>query len=161
MRLLFIRHGRTSSNVGRLLDTGHPGAPLDEVGLGQAVSLAERLAAEPVEAVYTSDLVRARQTGEPLARARGLAVRELPGLREIYAGHDDMATDWGPYVSVLDSWSTDLTARRPGGEDALEFMTRFDAAVAEIGASGVGCAALVSHGAALRVWIPARAKGHQ
>ncbi len=157
VRLLLIRHGRTASNVGRLLDTGHPGAPLDETGLAQAEALVATLAGEPIGAVYTSDLTRARQTGTPLARARGLTVRELPGLREIYAGDDDMSPDWGPYVDVLDSWHDDLTNCLPNGENAVVFMDRFDRAVAEIAASGVDCAALVSHGAALRVWVPARA----
>jgi probable phosphoglycerate mutase len=151
-----IRHGRTASNVGRLLDTGHPGAPLDETGLDQAAGLVARLAHEPIEAVYTSDLTRARQTGEPLAAARGLAVRELAGLREIFAGDNDMSPDSNPYVEMLDSWHTSLTNCLPNGEDAITFMARYDGAVAQIAAAGHACAALVSHGAALRVWVPAR-----
>ncbi len=157
MRLLLIRHGRTASNVGHLLDTGHPGAPLDEVGRAQAEALATTLAGSGVEAVYTSDLTRARQTAAPLARALGLPVRELRGLREIYAGDDDMSADWDPYVAVLWSWVDDPDASLPNGETGTAFMDRFDAAVDEVAASGVGCAALVSHGAALRVWVPARA----
>ena len=57
MRLLLIRHGRTASNVTRLLDTAPPGAPLDDVGLDQARALADTLADEPIEAVYASDPV--------------------------------------------------------------------------------------------------------
>ncbi len=157
MRLLLIRHGRTASNVGRLLDTGHPGAPLDDTGLQQAQRLVDRLAHEPIEAVFTSDLTRARQTGEPIAAVRGLSVHELPGLREIYAGDDDMSPDWNPYIAVLDSWFDDPHHSLPNGENAIVFLDRFDRAIAEIAASGVGCAALVSHGAALKVWVPARA----
>lgn len=157
MRLLLIRHGRTASNVGRLLDTGHPGAPLDDTGLSQAEALVAALAEEPIEAVFTSDLTRARQTGAPLAAALGVPVRELPGLREIYAGDEDMSPDWNPYVAVLDSWFDDPTNSLPNGENAVVFLDRFDKAVAEIAAAGVECAALVSHGAALRVWVPARA----
>lgn len=116
----------------------------------------EALAAEPIEAVYTSDLTRARQTGEPLAAALGVEVRQLSGLREIFAGDDDMAADWTPYVTVLDTWVREPANCLPNGENAIEFMERFDAAVAEIAGSGMNCAALVSHGAAMRVWIPAR-----
>jgi len=56
VRLILIRHGQTQSNVDHLLDTGHPGAPLTEEGLEQAATLVDRLASEPIEAVYSSDL---------------------------------------------------------------------------------------------------------
>lgn len=154
MRLILIRHGQTQSNLDHLLDTGHPGAPLTEAGLAQARTLVDRLADEPIEAVYSSDLTRARQTAEPLAASKGVTVTQHPGLREIFAGVDDMSEDWVPYVSVLDTWHTDPESKLLDGENWPEFQTRFDAAVAEIVASGVEVAALVSHGAALRVWIP-------
>ena len=57
MRLYLVRHGRTPSNVARLLDTAVPGADLDAVGLAQADTLVERLAGHRVDAVYASDLV--------------------------------------------------------------------------------------------------------
>ncbi len=154
VRLILIRHGQTQSNVDHLLDTGHPGAQLTDDGLRQAASLVDRLAAEPIEAIYSSDLTRARQTAEPLAASKGLTVRQHPGLREIFAGVDDMSADWVPYVSVLDTWHTDPENKLADGENWPEFQERFEAAVAEIVASGVQVAALVSHGAALRVWIP-------
>ena len=154
MRLILIRHGQTQSNVDHLLDTGHPGAPLTDEGLEQAATLVERLSAEPIEVIYSSDLTRARQTAEPLASAKGLRVMEHPGLREIFAGADDMSSDWVPYVSVLDTWHTDPENKLPDGESWPEFQRRFEAAIAEIAATGGEVAALVSHGAALRVWIP-------
>ncbi|MHB1007767.1 MAG: histidine phosphatase family protein [Propionibacteriaceae bacterium] len=154
MRLILIRHGQTQSNLDHLLDTGHPGAPLTEAGLVQARTLVDRLADEPIEAVYSSDLTRARQTAEPLAASKGLTVTQHPGLREIFAGVDDMSEDWVPYVSLLDTWHTDPENKLVDGENWLEFQERFEAAIAEIVASGVEVAVLVSHGAALRVWIP-------
>ncbi len=154
MRLILIRHGQTQSNLDHLLDTGHPGAPLTDEGLQQAATLVERLAAEPIEVIYSSDLTRARQTAEPLASAKGLRVLEHAGLREIFAGADDMSSDWVPYVSVLDTWHTDPENKLPDGESWPEFQERFEAAIAEIADTGVEVAALVSHGAALRVWIP-------
>ncbi len=154
MRLILIRHGQTQSNVDHFLDTGHPGAPLTELGLVQAASLVDRLAAEPIELMYSSDLTRARQTAEPLAASKGLTVVQHAGLREIYAGVDDMSTDWMPYVAVLDTWHTSPENHLEGGENWPQVQQRFDAAVSEILDSGVQVAALVSHGAALRVWIP-------
>jgi probable phosphoglycerate mutase len=154
VRLILIRHGQTQSNVDHLLDTGHPGAPLTAVGLEQALSLVERLASEPIAAIYSSDLTRARQTAQPLAASKSLSVTEHAGLREIFAGADDMSPDWVPYVSVLDTWHTEPENKLPDGENWPEFQERFETAIAEIADTGVEVAALVSHGAALRVWIP-------
>ena len=160
MRLYLVRHGRTPSNVARLLDTAVPGADLDAVGLAQADTLVERLAGHRVDAVYASDLVRTQQTVAPLAADRGLDVTVLGGLREIQAGEDEMSPLWERYVGSLRSWGEgDRSAKVPGGEDAVEFFDRYDAAVGEIAAAGHDAALLVSHGAALRMWIAARVGG--
>lgn len=159
MRLYLVRHGQTPSNVARVLDTAFPGADLDETGRAQAGALVGRLAGRPLDAVYASDLVRTQQTVAPLASDRGLAVRVLGGLREIQAGEDEMSSDWRRFIDVLSSWRHDPSRRVPGGEDAVAFFGRFDAAVAAIAAAGHASALLVSHGAALRMWIAARVGG--
>lgn len=160
MRLFLVRHGRTPSNVDRLLDTAFPGADLDAVGRAQAAALPGRLAGVELDALYASDLVRTQQTAAPLASERGLAPTILPGLREIAAGDQEMWPRWDAYVGVLTDWARgDLGSARPGGESGVEFFARFDDAVAEIAASGARSAALVSHGAALRMWVGGRVGG--
>jgi len=155
MRIIFIRHGRTASNTAHELDTGFPGAPLDEVGRAQAEALVERLKEEPIEAVMASDITRARQTAEPLARARRVPLILHPGVREIYAGDWDMATDWTGFIDVASSWVTDPGSTMPNGDDGVSFFARFDGALAELGE--FGCAAVVSHGGALLTWLRTRA----
>ncbi|WP_040157596.1 histidine phosphatase family protein [Nigerium massiliense] len=160
MRLHLVRHGRTPSNVTSALDTAYPGADLDDRGRAQAELLVERFDGVPLEGLYASDLVRTQQTIAPLAAARGLDVGILGGLREIQAGEDEMSHDFGRYVGVLQRWvSGELTARVPGGEDAIGFYERYDDAVAQIAAAGHEHALLVTHGAALRMWVGARAEG--
>lgn len=160
MRLILVRHGQTSSNVELLLDTAAPGADLDNTGRQQALSLVSRLEHEVIEALYASNLVRTQQTVAPLAESRELPVRVLHGLREIPAGHAEMGNDATDYVTTMMKWGEgDLAARIPGGENALEFMQRYDQAIAEIAAGGHNTALAVSHGAALRVWAAARVPG--
>jgi len=160
MRLLLVRHGRTASNVSGLLDTAHPGAPLDEVGRAQAERLVARLDGVGLGGLYSSDIHRAVQTATPLAQARGLPLVELPGLREIPAGDQELLPTWDAYIDVLRAWGEGrLTERRPGGEDAHAFFARYDAAVARIAEEGHAAALLVSHGAALRTWVSARVAG--
>ncbi len=162
MRLILIRHGRTSSNVGAILDTAVPGAPLDETGLAQADLLVGRLSAHPIDAVYASDLTRSQQTAAPLAAARRLEVTILPGLREVSAGVDEGTVDNATvrYTDMVVAWQRgQLDALIPGGETGVDFFRRYDAAIAQIAAAGQANAALVSHGAALRTWCGRRIQG--
>jgi probable phosphoglycerate mutase len=81
MELLVIRHAlpvRTASPDGSPADP-----PLSETGRAQAERLAAWLASERIDALYASPLRRARETAQPLASARGLAVALDPGLVEL------------------------------------------------------------------------------
>ncbi|MFN2494754.1 MAG: histidine phosphatase family protein, partial [Pseudonocardiaceae bacterium] len=79
MRLVLVRHGETTANAAGVLDTRLPGCPLSEEGHRQAAELAQRLADEPVVAVYASRALRAQQTAAPVAARHGVAVQVLDG----------------------------------------------------------------------------------
>ncbi|GLU50272.1 histidine phosphatase family protein [Nocardiopsis ansamitocini] len=161
MRLLLIRHGQTPSNVSRVLDTEEPGASLTELGTQQAAALTTTLVAHDIAVLYASTLVRTQQTAAPLAAERGLEIRVRAGLRELVAGELEMRGDHesiGTYLRTAFAWSAGETqVRIPGGENGVEALGRFDAVVAEAAATGAATAALVSHGAVIRMWVAARA----
>ncbi|TNC19449.1 histidine phosphatase family protein [Georgenia sp. 311] len=161
MRLILIRHGQTSSNVGGLLDTGEPGAHLTELGREQAAAVARTLADERIDAVYASTLVRTQQTAEPLLAERGLELRVRDGIREISAGDLEMRGDdeaVRAYVGTIFGWAQDPDRRLPGGESGHEVWQRYDDVVAEAHAEGVGTAVMFSHGAVIRSWTAVRAE---
>lgn len=60
--------------------------PLGEVGHQQAQALAKHLKDRPIAAIYSSDLSRARDTAEPLSRAKGLEIQTDARLRELDFG---------------------------------------------------------------------------
>lgn len=162
MRLLLVRHGQTPSNVDHLLDTGVPGAGLTALGEQQAAVLPEALADEDIEAVYASTLIRTQLTAAPLAASRGLDVVVRDGIREVFAGDLEMVrgdTEQGVvYMRTVFAWAAgDTGLRMPGGESGAEALARYDAVVAEAAESGAGTVAMVSHGAAIRLWTAARA----
>ncbi|MFG1926957.1 histidine phosphatase family protein [Cryptosporangium sp. NPDC048952] len=161
MRLILIRHGQTPSNVAHLLDTGLPGPGLTDLGHEQAAALPEALADEDIEVLFVSTLVRTHLTAAPLAAARGLEPIVRDGLREIVAGDLEMASDnesVKTYLTTSFGWSAGQTdLRMPGGEDGVEFLGRYDAVIDEAAATGADTVALVSHGAAIRAWVAARA----
>ena len=65
--ILIIRHGQTAWNTQKRLQ-GHSDIPLNENGRLQAVTLAEILRDEPLDAIFSSDLQRAYQTAYEIAR---------------------------------------------------------------------------------------------
>lgn len=162
MRLLLIRHGQTPANVRGELATARPGPGLTAMGRRQAAAIPDAVAAEQIAAIYVSPLIRTAETAAPLSRALGLDPVVREGLEEIEAGDLEDARDLPSvmtYVTTAFGWAAgDLDARMPGGIDGHEFFGRFDGAVAELADRHLdGTVAVVSHGAAIRVWSGARA----
>jgi broad specificity phosphatase PhoE len=104
--LLLARHGETAFNAERRWQ-GHHDAPLSATGRAQAQALAERIAREQPVALYSSDLPRARETAEAIARQSGLEpvfdarwrevdVGEWLGLApdEVEARHPEGSARW-------------------------------------------------------------------
>ena len=85
-RLLLIRHGQSQGNAERRFG-GHSPTPLSDLGRAQAEATARALSAERVTAIYSSDLLRAVETAEPLARLTGLEIKRTEALRERSVGH--------------------------------------------------------------------------
>lgn len=161
MRLFLIRHGQTPSNVAGLLDTAAPGPGLTELGLRQAAEIPDALQSTPVDAIYASTLLRTQLTAAPLAEDRGLDVTVLPGIHEIEAGDLELLGDHRSirvYLETAFSWGLgQLDPRMPGGSDGHEFFARFEESIDTVAASGAATAVVVSHGAAIRVWVAGRA----
>lgn len=86
--IYLVRHGETLANRQGILQ-GWTNNPLDDTGRKQASALVTRAARVPLDALYTSDLIRTRETAAPLAAARGMEAKALPGLREISFGKWD------------------------------------------------------------------------
>lgn len=162
MRLLLIRHGQTPANVRGDLDTASPGPGLTDLGRRQAEALAHALRDEPISGVYVSRLTRTHLTAAPLAAARGLTPVELAGIHEIEAGDFEGRRDPDAvrgYFGTVVAWvEGDLARAMPGGANGASFFSRFDGALGEIGMRHAPDAtvAVVSHGAAIRVWAGAR-----
>ncbi len=84
-RLYLVRHGQSAGNAeGRF--GGHSPTPLSKLGLEQANLTAQSLAKEKIDAIYTSDLHRAVQTAEPLAKLLDLPIIKTSAFRERHVG---------------------------------------------------------------------------
>ncbi len=87
--ILLIRHGESApARAGEsfALVDGHGDPELAPAGQEQAVRVADRLAGEPIAAIYVSTLRRTSETAAPLAVRLGLQPVVEAGLREVYLG---------------------------------------------------------------------------
>ncbi len=162
LRLVLVRHGQTTANATDVLDTRLPGHPLTEEGHRQAAELAQRLAGEPVVAVYASRALRAQQTARPVAARHRLAVQILDGVHEVFVGDLEGRRGAQAHLTLHElyrAWHAgDLEAARPGGESGKQVLARYLADVAAISSvHRTGTAVLVSHGAATRLAVVALA----
>lgn len=80
-RLCLVRHGETEWNAERRLQ-GQIDIGLNDTGRRQALAAGRWLRGQPIRAVYSSDLQRARCTAEAIAAALGLPLTTSPQLRE-------------------------------------------------------------------------------
>lgn len=147
MRLFLIRHGRQSSPLCNV------DVDLSEAGKEQTVLLAQRLTGMDPDRIYTSGLLRARQTAEILfGREAEFLVREE--LNEISFGEltgksdaENTVTFW-EYFAAKERKESNL--RLPGGESPAEVYARAVKVVEEAVLSGAETVVFVTHGGVIR-----------
>jgi 2,3-bisphosphoglycerate-dependent phosphoglycerate mutase len=156
-RILLVRHGETDWNAsGRI--QGHSDTPLNAAGRLQARRAAQRLAREPIRALYSSDLARAFETAAIIGAPLGLTVVASPQLRERRYGEWEGLTSaeiQAHYPEQFAIWrarSTDFAP--PQGETRNEILTRALAELQTIARRHVReMVVVVSHGGLCYVLI--------
>ncbi len=129
MRCCIVRHGETPWNADRRLQ-GHQDIPLNDLGLVQAEAAGQHLLRRhqqtPFVAVVSSDLLRAYQTAEAVAKALNMPVQSKPALRERHYGlfegktpKEAAAYDPVAYGALVER--ADLAAA-PGAAEPLQAM---------------------------------------
>lgn len=154
-RIIAVRHGETDWNVDTRIQ-GQLDIALNEKGRWQAARLAQALAEEALDAIYSSDLSRAHATAQAIAAARepSAPVQTHQGLRERGFGKFEGHT----YAAIEAQWPEESRLWRirdphfapVGGETPLQVMTRVGHTVIDIAARHPGeQIVLVAHGGVL------------
>ena len=134
-KFYLVRHGESMGNQKGLF-LGHTDMELTEKGHMQAEKAAEYLANMPVDAIYSSDLLRAYQTAEHTAKRKGLTVTKSEQLREIYAGEWEAQSFCGLeklYPETYGLWLSNIgRARCDAGESVAELQQRLLGEIARI-----------------------------
>lgn len=156
-RLILIRHGETDWNVeGRY--QGQSDVPLSERGRFQAAEMRPHVQVLKPAAIYSSDLIRARETAEILASPLQLTVRIDPRLREIHLGEwegllfDEIQARYSGLLKLRREDPAKVSA--PGGETVAQVRDRVLAATGEIAERHRDqTVVLVAHGLPLAILI--------
>ena len=157
--LHLVRHGRSVWNAaGRI--QGQIDIELDEIGLQQAQCIADRLAHEPIAAIYSSPLLRAIATAHAIAGRFNLPVTPDARLMEYNFGvisgmtwdevaetHPDLANRW-----LEDPWAVPVG----GSEGRVKFAARVMSVMQDICARHPAeHVAVVAHGGTFGVYLAA------
>jgi probable phosphoglycerate mutase len=153
---LLIRHADNDMLGSQVLAGRGPGVSLNENGRSQSHRLARRLAALPIEAIYSSPLERTRETAGPLAEKLGKPVQVMQEINEVDFG------DWtgSSFAELSDNprWKAFNTfrssTRTPGGEMSIQVQQRMIGALEELCTRHPkAMVALFSHGDPIRTVI--------
>jgi broad specificity phosphatase PhoE len=156
-RLIYLlRHGEVvRADTRRFI--GHLDVPLSPGGEAQCAAQARRLAALPIDALYSSDLERARRSGEIIGAPHGLRPTALPALREMAMGRWEGLTADEIRAREPDAfrdWMTRIGEFPfPEGESVPDLVARAGPAFDCIVAAAGGAVAIVAHGGTNRALL--------
>ena len=127
-RIYITRHGETDYNKAHLVQGRGIDLALNEVGLQQGQAFCTWYKDIPFNKVYTSTLIRSRQTVEPFINA-GIPTEQLAGLDElsfgIYEGEPIVSTPGDVLFDIKTEWfKGDYEAKVEGGESLLDVVAR-------------------------------------
>ena len=155
--LYIIRHGESRGNLENRF-VGSSDWELTDRGHEQAKLLGEYMKGIDIDAVYSSDLIRAVDTARPFADAKGMKIIQRKNLREIDGGEweevlfEDIARD---YPKEFGAWKTDfINAVTIGGETTRELADRVYNEIKNIAQENEGKAvAVVFHATAIKAFL--------
>lgn len=160
--LYLVRHGETEWNVQKKVQ-GHVDSPLTALGVKQAESVAGKLNDIHFDAVFSSDLLRAKRTAEIIIQEKKLAIRTSRALRERHYGIYEGKPSADYQAATAHVWEefNKLTEEErktfpyPDGIESDEQLgSRFITFLREIAISHMEKTVLVvSHGGALRNFL--------
>ena len=134
----FVRHGENLANLTREFSHRVVDYPLTERGVAQAQATARYFRGQDIAAIYSSPLLRARQTADIIGAAlRRLPVQTIEAFREVNVGalelHPPSEEHWALHDRILADWmSGRASARFPDGEDHTMLIQRVQRGLREV-----------------------------
>ncbi len=130
MNLYFVRHGESEANTRHVISNRESTFHLTAKGRQQAETLAGKLRSIPFSAMFSSPVLRARETTEILSTVLGIPYHVTEALREYDCGILEEKSDqesWGYHNQYYEDWVVrgQYTNKPEGGECFLDIQNRF------------------------------------
>ncbi|MDD5416024.1 MAG: histidine phosphatase family protein [Candidatus Daviesbacteria bacterium] len=156
--LYIVRHGQTDWNL-KEITQGETNIPLNNKGIKQAKALGKNLKNIHFDVVFSSDLIRAKQTAEVINLERKLAIKTAKALRERRYGKHE-GTPQSEMKEIYDTWEKlskkERLSYKPyeSYETDEEIIGRYITFLREVAVLYLGKTVLiVSHGGVMRVLL--------
>ena len=159
MILYFVRHGESEANVQHVISNRESTFALTERGREQAQNLAEQLSDIPFTAIFSSPILRARETAEILSRSFHLPYQVTEALREYDCGILEEQSDeesWRSHRGFYEDWTVrhNYSNKPEGGECFTEIRERFVPFIESFKREGDDHILLIGHGGLFHLMLP-------
>lgn len=162
MKCYFVRHGESEANILRVISNRESPFGLTALGKKQANTLAEGLKDISITAIFSSPVLRARETADILSQSLRQPYQVTEALREYDCGILEEKSDdasWGLHRAIYEDWTLNHNhVRKPeGGESFMDIQNRFLPFIKSLTHDGlhpnhhVLC---VGHGGLLQLMLP-------
>lgn len=142
-RLYLTRHGENQANLTNEFSYKRVDYPLTQKGMLQALQTAIFFRNKRIDAIFSSPLKRAIQTGTIIGQTLNLGITVIENFREVNVGElevfPSLKDAWKLHNQIFEDWlSGRPEARFPGGEDYFSLIKRVQSGVMQIVANHKG-----------------------
>jgi probable phosphoglycerate mutase len=159
MKLYFVRHGESEANTKNVISNRESPFGLTERGRERAQTLADKLKEIPFTAIYSSPILRARETAEILSQSINLPYQVTEALREYDCGVLEGKSDeesWGLHRHYYEDWTLrrNYSNKPEGGECFVEIQNRFLPFIESFEYESDEHILLIGHGGLFHLMLP-------
>lgn len=159
MKLYFVRHGESEANVQHVISNRESPFGLTERGKRQARTLAGKLKDISFTAIFTSPILRARETAEILSKLFRLPYQVTEALREYDCGILEEKSDeesWRLHQEYYEDWTLrhNHSNKPEGGECLVDIKNRFLPFIHSLSQDGDDHILLIGHGGLFHLMLP-------
>jgi len=155
MKLILVRHAQSEANAKGIFQDNTLGTPLSKQGIEQAKNLALRLKDEKIDAIYSSEMKRAEETANIIAKNHNVKVILDKRLNEFNSGtlrsKDELFNFFEKHRGEKGDEYFDV--KTPGGESKRDHANKIESFLSEIIQKYKGTIIVISHGGTNKLFM--------
>ncbi len=159
MKLYFVRHGESEANVQHVISNRVSPFGLTELGRRQAQTLAGKLRDIPITAIFSSPVLRAKETADIVSRSFYLPYQVTEALREYDCGYLEGRSDeesWKQHRKYYEDWTVhhNYSSKPTAGESFIDIQNRFLPFIESLKHRNDEHILLIGHGGTFHLMLP-------